>query len=227
MESQFITRMTDNQNVHLIIRNTRPDDVEKIVRLQQESFPVLARHSNIWHPEELKSHLEVFPQGQLVAVEEDGTLVGSASTLIVTLDPEYAEHTWKGITADGMFTNHDPAGDSLYGADISTHPKFRHEGIGSMLYGARKELAIRLGLKRMISGGRLFNYCDFSDTMSPLEYAQKVIKGELHDPVLSFELDNGFKFIKILPNYLDDPRSENFASFIEWLDPQYKSLKLK
>ena len=227
MESQFITRMTDNQNVHLIIRNTRPDDVEKIVRLQQESFPVLARHSNIWRPEELKSHLEVFPQGQLVAVEEDGTLVGSASTLIVTLDPEYAEHTWKGITADGMFTNHDPAGDSLYGADISTHPKFRHEGIGSMLYGARKELAIRLGLKRMISGGRLFNYCDFSDTMSPLEYAQKVIKGELHDPVLSFELDNGFKFIKILPNYLDDPRSENFASFIEWLDPQYKSLKLK
>lgn len=227
MGSQFITRMTENQNVHLIIRNTRPDDVEKIVRLQQESFPVLARHSNIWRPEELRNHLQVFPQGQLVAVEEDGTLVGSASTLIVTLDPEYAEHTWKGITADGMFTNHDPAGDSLYGADISTHPKFRHEGIGSMLYGARKELAIRLGLKRMISGGRLFNYCDFADKMSPLEYAQKVVKGELHDPVLSFELDNGFKFIKLLPNYLDDPRSENFASFIEWLDPQYKSLKLK
>lgn len=219
--------MTDNQNVHLIIRNTRPDDIEKIVRLQQESFPVLARHSNIWRPEELKNHLQVFPQGQLVAVEEDGTLVGSASTLIVTLDPEYAEHTWKGITADGMFTNHDPAGDSLYGADISTHPKFRHEGIGSMLYGARKELAIRLGLKRMISGGRLFNYCDFSDKMSPLEYAQKVIKGELHDPVLSFELDNGFRFIKLLPNYLDDPRSENFASFIEWLDPQYKSRNIK
>lgn len=219
--------MTDNQNVHLIIRNTRPDDIEKIVRLQQESFPVLARHSNIWRPEELKNHLQVFPQGQLVAVEEDGTLVGSASTLIVTLDPEYAEHTWKGITADGMFTNHDPAGDSLYGADISTHPKFRHEGIGSMLYGARKELAIRLGLKRMISGGRLFNYCDFSDKMSPLEYAQKVIKGELHDPVLSFELDNGFRFIKLLPNYLDDPRSENFASFIEWLDPQYKIRNIK
>ena len=27
--------------------------------------------------------------------------------------------------------------DSLYGADISTHPRYRHEGIGSMLYGAR------------------------------------------------------------------------------------------
>lgn len=214
--------MSGNHNVHLIIRNTRPDDIEKIVKLQQESFPVLARYSNIWHPEELKSHLQIFPQGQFVAVEEDGTLVGSASTLVVNLNPEYAEHTWKGITADGMFTNHNPNGDSLYGADISTHPKFRHEGIGSMLYGARKELTVRLGLRRMISGGRLFNYCDFANEMSALEYAQEVVKGELHDPVLSFELDNGFRFIKILSDYLDDMRSKDFASFIEWVDPQFR-----
>lgn len=217
-----MTIMSTDHNVHLIIRNTRPDDIEKIVKLQQESFPILARYDNIWHPEELKSHLQIFPQGQLVVVEEDGEVVGSASTLIVTLNPEYAEHTWKGITSDGMFTDHNPNGDSLYGADISTHPKFRHEGIGSMLYGARKELVLRLGLKRMISGGRLFNYQDYADKMSAFEYANKVINGELHDPVLSFELDNGFKFIKVLPEYLDDIRSQNYASFIEWLNPQFR-----
>jgi ribosomal protein S18 acetylase RimI-like enzyme len=217
-----MTIMSTDHNVHLIIRNTRPDDIEKIVKLQQESFPILARYDNIWHPEELKSHLQIFPQGQLVVVEEDGEVVGSASTLIVTLNPEYAEHTWKGITSDGMFTDHNPNGDSLYGADISTHPKFRHEGIGSMLYGARKELVLRLGLRRMISGGRLFSYQDYADKMSAFEYANKVINGELHDPVLSFELDNGFKFIKILPEYLDDIRSQNYASFIEWLNPQFR-----
>jgi ribosomal protein S18 acetylase RimI-like enzyme len=217
-----MTIMSTDHNVHLIIRNTRPDDIEKIVKLQQESFPILARYDNIWHPEELKSHLQIFPQGQLVVVEEDGEVVGSASTLIVTLNPEYAEHTWKGITSDGMFTDHNPNGDSLYGADISTHPKFRHEGIGSMLYGARKELVLRLGLRRMISGGRLFNRQDYADKMSAFEYANKVINGELHDPVLSFELDNGFKFIKILPEYLDDIRSQNYASFIEWLNPQFR-----
>jgi ribosomal protein S18 acetylase RimI-like enzyme len=217
-----MTIMGTDHNVHLIIRNTRPDDIEKIVKLQQESFPILARYDNIWHPEELKSHLQIFPQGQLVVVEEDGEVVGSASTLIVTLNPEYAEHTWKGITSDGMFTDHNPNGDSLYGADISTHPKFRHEGIGSMLYGARKELVLRLGLRRMISGGRLFSYQDYADKMSAFEYANKVINGELHDPVLSFELDNGFKFIKILPEYLDDIRSQNYASFIEWLNPQFR-----
>lgn len=217
-----MTIMSTDHNVHLIIRNTRLDDIEKIVKLQQDSFPILARYDNIWHPEELKSHLQIFPLGQLVVVEEDGEVVGSASTLIVTLNPEYAEHTWKGITSDGMFTDHNPNGDSLYGADISTHPKFRHEGIGSMLYGARKELVLRLGLRRMISGGRLFNYQDYADKMSAFEYANKVINGELHDPVLFFELDNGFKFIKVLPEYLDDIRSQNYASFIEWLNPQFR-----
>lgn len=217
-----MTIMSTDHNVHLIIRNTRLDDIEKIVKLQQDSFPILARYDNIWHPEELKSHLQIFPLGQFVVVEEDGEVVGSASTLIVTLNPEYAEHTWKGITSDGMFTDHNPNGDSLYGADISTHPKFRHEGIGSMLYGARKELVLRLGLRRMISGGRLFNYQDYADKMSAFEYANKVINGELHDPVLSFELDNGFKFIKVLPEYLDDICSQNYASFIEWLNPQFR-----
>jgi ribosomal protein S18 acetylase RimI-like enzyme len=217
-----MTIMSTDHNVHLIIRNTRLDDIEQIVKLQQDSFPILARYDNIWHPEELKSHLQIFPIGQFVVVEEDGEVVGSASTLIVTLNPEYAEHTWKGITSDGMFTDHNPNGDSLYGADISTHPKFRHEGIGSMLYGARKELVLRLGLRRMISGGRLFNYQDYADKMSAFEYANKVINGELHDPVLSFELDNGFKFIKVLPEYLDDIRSQNYASFIEWLNPHFR-----
>jgi ribosomal protein S18 acetylase RimI-like enzyme len=200
------------------IRNTREEDIPKIVNLQRESFPYLARYGNVWHPDELQSHLHEFPGGQFVAVEPDGTIVGSASTLIVSLNPEYAEHTWIDITADGKFTNHNPKGDSLYGADISTHPKYRHEGIGSMLYDARKDLVIRLNLRRMIAGGRLFNYCEYADKMSPLEYANKVIRGELNDPVLSFELANGFRFIKILPNYLEDVRSLNYASFIEWLN---------
>jgi hypothetical protein len=31
-----------------------------------------------------------------------------------------------------------------------------------------------------------------------------------------------FKFIKILSDYMDDVRSKNYASFIEWLDPVYR-----
>jgi hypothetical protein len=57
-------------------------------------------------------------------VEPDGTIVGSASTLVVLLHPEYAEHTWKEITADGKFLNHNPNGDSLYSAELTVIDTF-------------------------------------------------------------------------------------------------------
>lgn len=216
--------MEPSANTEVVIRKTLPDDIDKIVKLQKESFPYLARYGNIWHSDELESHLQIFPEGQCVA-DLNGQVIGSASSLIVQLEPEYADHTWEEITGNGMMTTHNPTGDSLYGADISTHPKYRHEHIGKRLYDYRKETVIKFNLRRMISGGRLFNYCDYADRMSALEYAQKVIAHELRDPVLSFELENGFSFIKVLTNYLNDLRSLNYASFIEWLNPSYATNK--
>ena len=75
-----------------------------------------------------------------------------------------------------------------------------------------RNCTLKWALKRMIAGGRLYNYCEHAGIMSPLEYAHEVVAGRIHDPVSSFELDNGFKFIKILPNYLSDVRSLNYAS---------------
>ena len=141
----------------VLIRPTTVADIPEIVRLQEESFAELAKLGNIWRPAELKSHLDIFPEGQLVA-EFDGTIVGSATSLIVHLNPNYADHTWTGITGNGMLTTHLSAGDTLYGADISTHPKVRHRGIGHKLYQGRKDIAMRMNLKRMVAGGRLYNY---------------------------------------------------------------------
>jgi GNAT superfamily N-acetyltransferase len=180
----------------------------------------MAKDGVIWQEHHLKSHIKVFQEGQLCA-QLDGRIVASASSLVMSLIPEYKEHTWKEATAFGMFTNHSLEGDSLYGADISTHPDFSGLGIASMLYGARKDLAVKLNLRRMIAGGRLLNYCNYAEKMTPLEYAEKVVKEEIGDPVLSFQLKNGFQFIKILPNYMRDARSLNFASFIEWKNTKY------
>ena len=205
----------------VLVRPAAVADIPQIVSLQKESFADLAKIGNIWHPEELKSHLNIFPEGQLVA-ELEGKIVGSATSLIVDLNPMYADHTWTGITGNGMLTTHFPAGDTLYGADISTHPRVRHRGIGHKLYQGRKDIAMRINLKRMIGGGRLYNYCEYSNKLSPLDYALEVVDCKLHDLVLSFDLINGFKFIKILSNYLDDARSLNYASFIEWINPHHQ-----
>ena len=202
------------------VRIISEKDIQGIIKLQQESFPYMAKDGMIWNERHLKSHIKIFPEGQLVAEFEE-VIVGSSSSLIVTLRPEYAGHTYAEITAAGMFTTHDSKGDSLYGADVSTHPEMRRLGIATALYDARRKLAIRLNLRRIIAGGRLFNYCEHGKEMSAEEYAKKVVAGELLDPVLSFQLKNGFRFIQVLPSYMKDRRSLNYAAFIEWKNPEY------
>jgi hypothetical protein len=78
-------------------------------------------------------------------------VVPSARNLISFLEPECTGHKWKDITADGMIMNHNPKGDSQIGADISTHPKVRYEGSGTMLYDTRKKQVKILNLRRMIT----------------------------------------------------------------------------
>jgi ribosomal protein S18 acetylase RimI-like enzyme len=212
-----------NTTPKVIIKNVTEKDISNIVNLQKESFADMAVYSVNWSESSLRNHINIFPEGQLYA-EFDGRMVGSSSSLIVSLKTNYAIHTWSEITEYGSFTNHNSNGDSLYGADISVHPDFRHKGIATMLYNSRRDLAIKLNLRRVIAGGRLFDYYKYAKIMSAQEYAKKVVKGELKDPVLSFQLKNGFKFIKILPNYLYDKRSLNYASFVEWLNPKYRIL---
>jgi ribosomal protein S18 acetylase RimI-like enzyme len=196
------------------------EDIPSVVELQKITFPSMAAEGVYWKSHQLEAHLKVFPEGQFVA-EYKSQIVGSCSSLIVQLTPEYKEHTWMEVCGDSFFKNHNRDGDSLYGADVSTHPNYRRLGIATKLYNARKELARKLNLRRIISGGRISNYHKYSKKMTPDEYVRQVKRREVKEPVLSFQLKNGFRFIKILPNYMKDPLSLNYATFIEWKNPDF------
>jgi ribosomal protein S18 acetylase RimI-like enzyme len=207
---------------HLVqIRTMKLVDIPKIIELQKLSFPEMALEGMNWGPKHLEAHFKVFSKGQFCA-EYKGNIIGSCNSLIINLEPEYKEHTWLEACGDSYFKNHNPKGDTLYGADVSTHPNYRRLGVATKLYDARKQLAIKLNLRRIVAGGRLINYCEHAKKMSPLEYVQKIKKKEIKGPVLAFQLRNGFKFIKILSNYFKDESSLDYATFIEWKNPQYR-----
>jgi predicted amidohydrolase/GNAT superfamily N-acetyltransferase len=192
------------------------------VKLIREAYPTLAQVVVVWYRRNLVSHLRIFPDGQGVVVS-NGRILASCSSLIVSLgrDP-HRDHTWTGITDGGMFYNHDPYGDTLYGADVNVHPDARGKGYAKLLYEFRRNLCKHLNLRRILLGGRLHDYHEVADKMSAEEYASKVVEGERGDPVLSFQLKQGFTLKKVMPNYLKDPLSKNFASLLEWINPQYK-----
>ncbi len=201
------------------VRNMTLRDIEAVAALNRVAYPTLAEDDIVWSPAQLESHLRVFPDGQLVAVV-DGRIVGSASSLVVHLgqDP-YRDHTWSGVTDSGWFTCHDPRGDTLYGADVCVHPDTRGRGIAATMYARRRELCRSLNLRRIVLGGRLHGYGKVASRMSPEEYARRVESGDGRDLVLSFQLRQGFVLRKVMPHYLADRRSRNYATFLEWLNP--------
>lgn len=207
------------------VRLATSDDIPALVALNRAAYPTMAEENVVWRGSHLRSHQRIFPEGQFVA-EVDGQVAGSAASLIVNMGSDsLRNHTWAGVTDSGYFTNHDPRGDTLYGADVYVHPDYQGQGVGAALYQVRRDLCQKLNRRRILAGGRLWGYADHADQMTPEEYAARVVNGELRDPVLSFQLREGFVVRGVMPHYLRDARSHNYASLIEWLNPKYKSRK--
>jgi predicted amidohydrolase/ribosomal protein S18 acetylase RimI-like enzyme len=205
------------------IRSLRLEDFDDLVALQMACFPGMKP----WLREQVKSQLEVFPEGQL-CLEYDGTIVASASSLIVDFS-EYADwHDWKRVADNGFIRNHDPEGDTLYGIEIMVHPEFQGMRLSRRLYEARKEIARKYNLQRIMIGGRIPGYAAYADNMTAREYAEYVLYKDIYDPVLTAQLANGFILRSLIPGYLkEDSESHGYATQLEWTNLDHRAVGAK
>lgn len=206
------------ERLPVVVRETRPGDFEAVIELCRSVYT----SSLPWTLAQLESHWRVFAEGQFVAVDPaNSELLGFAASLIIPWDDYEPQGAWRDFTAHGMFTNHDPAhGHTLYGAEVMARPSAQGRGVGTALYKARRALAERLGLLRIRAGSRLRGYGTYAKELSPEAYVLKVVRGELFDPTLSFQLRRGFHVIDVVSGYLrHDDESLGFAATIQWLNP--------
>jgi len=201
----------------VVLRNITEADIDQILDMQKVCFPGMEP----WKKSHLKSHIDIFPEGQF-CVEVDGKIIGSCSSLIVNFNEYDDHHTWDDITDEGYITNHNPDGFNLYGIEVMVHPDYRGMKIGKRLYEARRELAAEMNLKSIIIGGRIPNYHKYKDEMTPRQYVEEVEAQNIYDPVLTFQMMNGFRVMRINRDYLpDDKQSATFATLMEWNNIEY------
>lgn len=101
-------------------------------------------------------------------------------------------------------------------------PEFRGFKLTRRLYNARKEIAKKYNLMRIILGGRIPGYHKYSDQMTAREYVDKVVNKILVDPVLTAQISNGFILKRLIPDYLkSDVESKGYATFLEWTNLDY------
>lgn len=182
---------------------------------------------DVWSRENIVDLIDIFPEGQL-CVEVNGHVVACALSIILHSKKNNIYDSYYEIIDDGKFSKHDIEGDTLYGIEVFVHPDYRALRLGRRLYDSRKELCEQLNLKGIVAGGRIPNYFNYADEMSPRVYIEKVKRKEIYDPTLTFQLSNDFHVKKILKNYLpEDNESKEFATLLEWnniyYDPDVRS----
>lgn len=200
----------------LIMRNAELADVAQIEALSRRVYG----EGEASTQDEIRGQINNFPDGQFVA-EYDGDLVGYCATFMIDEETALQPHSWMEITGGGFGSRHNPEGDYLYGMEVSVDPAARRLRIGQRFYKLRRELCEYMELKGIVFGGRMPNYAKrVKEFPNPQDYLNAVVEKELKDPVINFQIGQGFEPLGVLSNYLPmDKDSRGFAAHMIWRNP--------
>jgi len=209
----------ENPRSRLRVRNATLRDIPAIAALSARAYAGSGMQG--YSEGLLTGQLNNYPDGQFVAVVDEH-VVGYCATFRVSEAIGLQPHSWAEITGNGYASRHDPGGDWLYGMEVCVDPDYRGYRIGQRMYNQRKALCQALGLKGIVFAGRLPSLARRIRKFSGVEdYVEQVIQKKQRDPVLSFQLRNGFEMIGILPHYLDlDQQSLGYGIHLIWRNPK-------
>lgn len=212
--------MATNSKARLEVRQAKPKDVRAIADLVRRAYDDLPAYTT----GEIRGQINNYPEGCFIA-RLDGVIVGYCASMRLDERVALADLTWDEVTGNGFGSRHDATGDWLYGYEMCVDPAVRGTRIGRRLYEERRALAERLDLTGIVFGGRMPNLRkSWRKVAGPEDYLQQVIDSKLHDPVLRFQLANGFEPQGILEGYLpEDKRSKAFAVRMVWRNPYVDS----
>jgi len=71
----------------------------------------------------------------------------------------------------------------------------------------------------LLGGGRMPGYGQYAGQLTAQQYVDKVLAGELKDPVITFLLRCGRVPVGIAEEYLEDEQSCNYATIMQWRNP--------
>jgi predicted amidohydrolase/ribosomal protein S18 acetylase RimI-like enzyme len=203
----------------LVVRNARLDDVPAICDLTQRVYQGTGMDG--YSQKAITAQINNFPEGQFVIVADE-TVVGYCATFVISGRLALKPHTWVGITGNGLAARHDPKGDWLYGMEVCVDENYRGYRLGQRLYNERKKLCFNLGLRGIVFAGRLPTLFRRVKKYGSVEnYIEQIRQKKVRDPVLSFQLRNGFEIIGLIKGYLPvDHQSLGYGVHLVWRNPK-------
>jgi GNAT superfamily N-acetyltransferase len=202
------------KSVYQLISNGYDVDrlVNDFVNVNKEVWGGLAQDDVIWDEKSVISQFSICPKLQYCAIFEN-SVVGTVSTIYINYDDALACSSWEQLSAKRMFTTHNKNGDSSFGLDLSVLPKFQTKGIStSLIEQTFYETVVLEGKKGVFLGSRIPSFHKYYKTRDVDTHVfGKNRNGKTMDPEIRLYQREGFEAIKVVPNYIEDPKSMNFG----------------
>lgn len=207
-----------NPRSRLEIRNATTRDAAAIAALTARVYGKAGQHG--YTKAAITGQINNYPMGQFVALADD-RVVGYCATFRIGGELALRPHTWAEITGNGYASRHDPKGEWLYGMEVCVDPEYRGYRIGQRLYNARKRLCQDEELRGIVFVGRLPSLSRRLKKFASVEdYIEQVQQKRQRDPVLSFQLRNGFEVQGVIENYdANDRESLGYGVHLVWNNP--------
>ncbi|WP_438970537.1 GNAT family N-acetyltransferase [Methylophaga sp.] len=207
------------EDLHIKIRNLEKKDYPQLKKLMDQIYVDIG---GSWEEHTIFKLIDDLPEGQICVVDHD-KIIGVALSVQVNYQKFSNPHTYDDLISKKETILNNPNGDALYGLDVLIHANYRGYRLGRRLYEARKELCRQHNLRAILAGGRIPNYHEHSDEMTPDEYFEAVKNKRIYDPILTFQLSNDFQVTRLLKQYLpEDEKSEGYATLLEWRNIFYE-----
>jgi len=196
----------------IVIRTATSADVDGVLELDHlvwVDFPTTK--------EKLQRRVEIFPQGNLVAVNTaTGKIVGYLCLMFLDFEPAEFPCSWNEITREGTIRTHNPEGKYMYGVALTVHPDYSHIGAKLQIYG----WGVGLGYHRLgcYLGSPIPGFAKWKEKNPELTVEDYVYRernnGMPLDPELAYYKRSGFNIVRILPGYEPDPKSLDYGVLV-------------
>ena len=185
----------------LIVRNAVPADIAGIRALMAKAYPSFGPHG-VYTEAQLRGQMHQFPEGQFVANYE-GQIVGYCATFRIPEALALSKHDWATITGRGYASRHDPAGRLAL-----RHGCLRRSGVPrpahrpAALQRAQAALPASAAQRHRVRRPHAEPGAALEQVGSAEKYLELVLAGKQRDPVIGFQIRNGFEPIGVLHDYL-------------------------
>jgi hypothetical protein len=202
----------------LQFKPAKESDLASYVALQRESWG-----DDLAVEEKKARHRFEHCLNSILIAFHEGRPVGTSTQIRLPSYDIENPPTWYEATGDGWCDTHVNDGPICFGVDLSVardHPRGTVDAIAA----ASMQLAIRLGVKFYILGGRMPLYHRYASEYSPDEYiVARDPEGSLLDPQVGmYAKIPGLAIVRAIPDYFDDPESLDHGVLLRWRNPFYR-----